>query len=341
MLAFLSERVVAASAKANDNVKNFPTDCNDSNTIVGYPFGEKYQLAAGDFICVDASNTAFIALGKSLEISGNGQDGRELSSSANAWGASRGWYKIRATTATEVTLYMNEKIAVPDSNEMHFEGYPNVKGTYHYILSIKDDWNGFGYSDFEAKSFDKQKPNEVEAVTQSEIIYLLNPMKSEITMVPKADANIDPTPAGGIQIDKKFTTFDELIAFQPLTNIDELVKGDVELDKKYVSRVNFAYDHDENIPAYWPDINIELRGSNIFDDNSESYKFLGHGGLTVGEIAAIVVACCIVVIIIICVIVCCICKSICGCCRCCNCCGCCSCNKQIYEDDITQRENEK
>ena len=49
-------------------------------------------------------------------------------------------------------------------------------------------------------------------------------MKSEITMVPKAEANIDPAPEGGVQIDKKFTTFEQLISFQPLTNIDELVK---------------------------------------------------------------------------------------------------------------------
>ena len=339
MFAFLSQRVVAANANAKELTKKFPVECNETNTIAGYPFGEKYQLSAGDIICVDASNTAFVALGESLEISGNGQDGRSLGPRANGWGASRGWYKITATTATEVTLYMNEKIVVPDSYDMHFEGYPNVKGTNHYILSMKKAWNGFGYSDFEARSFDKQKPNDVDAVTQSETIYILNPMKTEITMVPKAEANIDPEPAEGVHIDKKFTTFEQLISFQPLTNINELVKGEIELDKKYVSRVNFAYDHD-NVPSNWPNINIELSGSDIFDGSSESYKFLGHGGLTVAQIAIIVVVCIVVVLIIICVIVCCICRSIC-CCRCCNCCGCCSCSKDAYEeDDITQREND-
>ena len=341
MLAYLSQRVASRSTKANDFIRKFPPECKDASIINGYPFGERYSLSAGQFICVNASNTAFIALGDSLEISGNGQDGRALGPRSDAWGATRGWYKISATVGTEVTLYMDEKIVVPDSYEMHFNGYPNVKGTYHYIMSIKNSWNGFGYSDFEAKSFNRNTPNEVDAVTQSEIIYLLNPMKSEITMVPKAEAYIDPEPAGGAHINQKFKTREQLITFQPLTNIDQLVQGEIEIGKKYVSRVNFAYDHD-NTPSNWPNINVELSGSDIFDDDTESYKFLGHGRLTIVEIAIIVIVCLVVILVIIGIIIGCLCKSICCCCHCCDCChccGCCSCNSQVsQEDDITQKD---
>ena len=353
MFVFLSERLIERRAAVHlmEETKTFPDDCVGDKIKQGYPFGERYSLPANDFICVDASDTAFLALGDSLEISGNTQDNRTIGPRSNAWGGTRGWYKIRATKETDVTLFMSQQINVPESYEYQIDGYPNVKGTSHYVMSLKNEWDGFGYTDVELKSFDKSKPNEAEGSSQSEIIYILNPGKSEVKFEPKCSkTRIVPEPEGGFQKDQEYFLHDQLIEFQPVyKNIGDFLNEEIELDHKYVSLVLFRYEH-ESKPAYWPDINVELRGSDIFDENTESYSFLGHGKLQTWEIALIVVACLVVVLIIIIVIIYCCCRSICCCCKCCqdkcgccNCCQCCRClsaSKHVYDEDLNLKSDE-
>ena len=355
MLAFLCAAIVKHNNRQQitQREQKFPAECTENEIIKGYPFGEKYSLASGEFICVDASNTAVIALGDSLEFSGYTQDDRTIGPRGKAWGATRGWYIIKATKQTEVILYMDENIKVPESYDMRFEGYPNVRGTYHYVLSMKKHWSGFGYSDFEARSFDKQNPQNIEGDAQSEIIYILNPRKTSIKLKPKSEANIYPEPQGGVQVDKSLDINAELVGLQPLTNMDDLVKKDLELDKKYVSLVTFKYFH-LGLPSFWPDINVELKGSDIFDENTESYSFLGHGKLTTFQIAIIVIVCSIVALAIIIGIIVCVCCTFCKCCKvckehcccccscsCCSCCNCCSRGMQVESDEFDQKDYEK
>ena len=283
-----------------------------------------HALKPGEFICVDCSDSLFIALGSSLTIEGVVMEGDEiktLSPVENAWGATTGIYKVTATKDETVNIYFPPQDLYFSWSEQYMDSfYEDVikKNFTAYmgqvsVLSLRQKRNMTLTTKLEVFNNDK----EYGYSAGGEAMLVFNPNNTSVTFhydenviqlntkpsLQLNDKGYNQTIGQWIRIDSPFpidfpcTTPDFLT---PDTNLDEGV-GHYE----YFLTCEIE---SESVPPNFPDIDVKLTKNTIYSEDTEGYSFAAEEPsdkpLDGGVIAAIVIVVVVVVAAIVAVIVC-------------------------------------
>ena len=226
----------------------------------------KYTMAKDEFLCINALSSDFLILGDSLTIEGIA-NGTKIGPTPNAWGATKGKYKVTATKNTSVTFMSPPKFSSSETEGEPIPGY-NVQ----CILVMKKKYKGT------IRSHVKIHQNKFQ-IYEYQAVMTLHP-NATFTLTPKGNAintgfdGIDGYFLGGAVFPGNYVEGQDF---------EESVSGDFQV----------TIDHPLD---YFPNNVVELKPYIILSKDTEEFNF--GSGLSSGAIAAIVIVVIIVVAVI-------------------------------------------
>ena len=274
------------------------------------------NLKAGEFVCVGAEKTFFVALGDSLRIEGVGSRGNKpnIGPVENAWGATTGQYKITATKDTKVNIFFpTREVLTSFIHELPIKVESKdatMRREYNTVLSLRESR---GLTITSQIKFDK---DESLVTVKAEELVSFNPHNAKIVYhYDEEKVKLNSKPAAKLNADDNNETNSKWITSmaEPLNSPVNFERPQDfrwdDVDDKYTYIITCDIDS-TSVPDYFPDIDVNLSENTIFSDESEAYSFMTGGKLSAGVIAAIVIAVVVVVALIVILIVC-------YCCKCC------------------------
>ena len=305
----------------NSYITHSLTGCTNFITKSG-----SFDLKPDQFVCVDSSDSLFIALGSSLTIEGvvmEDEKEKTLEPVQNAWGATTGKYKVTASKEETINIHFppqdisidwSEKLGQSEYMDIIKKNFTASLNAIH-VLSLRKSRSMTLTNKYQVFNDDEKYGYNSEG----ENLLVFNPNSATVTFYyDENEINLETTPAfklndkgynetSGQWIEIDYRPYDDPLTFPDDitadTNLDEGVG-----DYKYLVTCDI---NSESVPPNFPDIDIKLTRNTIYSEDTEQYSFMTGGKLSGGEIAAIVIAVVVVVAIIIVLIVCYCCKLCC------------------------------
>ena len=248
------------------------------------------DITDGDCFCFDSTESASFILGEGIEIEGIGANGKKLGPVQNAWGATTGYFKAKATKDTTIAYFINQ-IDV-------FEQNPYTVYNQKVVLQ---DWEGTLNTVVDVKNVEAGDITQTADVLYTAALQVTVSFDSDS---PDLSANVDGESQEGLS--KKDSVTGRYVEFSTYPEVPDNMEA-----KKYTSQAKVTVKIDKKPPFYPNTIIDALEPNTIYSaantnpDNNPDNNPDGDDpdGLSAGAIAGIVIACVVVVgVVVFCVV---------------------------------------